>query len=97
MAKPSIRIGEELLPGALNMTVLARAYKEKDLKTIWETYKNARLNQRTPMEPTEAQIKYAKIAKQMGNMQKAARDLKVEYHVVHYAVRRVAIWEYLNK
>lgn len=99
MTTKDFYIGKEKVPSHWGMAVMTRAFDEKALKGLWETYKNARLTAGGAYkEPTELQKKIAAYAKKTRHKHTAiAAEFKVKYHVVKAALEKVAVWEYLNK
>lgn len=98
MVKKDFKLMGEKVTPSWNVNILARAFKEKELKSIWDAYKNARLTAGSAAkEPTELQKEIAAYARKTKWKRVAiAEKFKVKVHVVHSAIQKVAIYSYLN-
>lgn len=97
MKTKEIYIGEEKVSNTLSMDILVRAYSQPALKEIWENYKNACHVTHGGGAPTEMQHKLAKLVKKGMRAKNIAEQEKVKPFQVYLAVRRVAVWEFMNK
>lgn len=95
--KKAVMIGGEKMSLTLQSHILVRAFKESEMKSIWEAYKNARIRAVYGNKPpTEEQIKMAQMRKSGVSMGEIARKFSVKWDRVHTAVKKVAVYEYLN-
>jgi transcriptional regulator with GAF, ATPase, and Fis domain len=98
MARKNIYLGEDKLPYQISVAILMRAFKESEMKSIWESYKEARIKSRAMTEPSEAQFKIAKTFKEHGgDLRSSAKALRITPAEVSYAVKRVAVWEFVKE
>lgn len=99
MANKRVKIGGEELPSMLTTSVLLKAFGDKDLKAMWEKYKENKV-QKSLTEPTALQYKLAEARKRGDSPRKIVSDFKkekVSATQVSGALQRVAIWEYIKK
>lgn len=93
-----VKIGDVTLPFGLHTTILSRFLKEKELMALYDSYSRAKIT--IGMEsrpPTELQVKMAKLLRTGKKTKEVATTFNTTYSVVAQAVRRVAIWEYMNE
>lgn len=97
--KVPVKVGSVILPGALNTNILMRAFKEKELLSIWGLYERAKKTSRASLPPSEMQVKLAEEYLKGTSV----KDIAKKYHLkndgveVYYAIRRVAMYEFMNK
>lgn len=97
MTYHSVKIGELVLPGAFNTAILLRAFSEKEMKSFYDSYERAKFNIKMSDPPTELQKKMAAAKKSKAvPTVTLAKEFKVKPHVVDAAVKKVAIWAYMN-
>lgn len=97
MAKEFKIAGEKVSP-AWNVEILARSLSEKELKSLWETYKNARLTSGTAnTPPTDRQKEIAAYAKKTKHKNGViAVKFKIKDFQVRSAIQKVAVYAYIN-
>ncbi len=92
-----VTIGDVTLPIGLHSIILARFLKEKDLKSLYDSYTEAKKTMsRVAGPPTELQVKMAKMKKTGKTSKEVAKFFSVTNNKVNSAVSRVAVWAYLN-
>lgn len=97
MAKNTERIyvGEEMIPGAFNANIMARAFNTKELKSIWESYKAVRKSVRQLRPPTPLEIKMAEM-RRTNPVKEIEKKFGMRKDQVYSAIHRVALWSFLN-
>jgi hypothetical protein len=90
-----VYVGEQILPQHMQAAIIVRFMKTNELKSFWDSYKDARMRQKSIQPPTEQQYKLARLRKKMTNKNVATQE-NVKVFEVLRAVNKVAIWEYLN-
>lgn len=97
MAKAQVHIGEVTIPTALNTQILSRAFKDKELLSIWEAYEAAKYRTGRIGPPTDLQVKVATARQEGYSTSEIMSKFKVKNHQVYSATTRVAIYNFLNK
>lgn len=92
------KIAGEKVGSAFQTAILLRAFNEKELKSIWEAYKAARLTSGgAAKEPTDLQKKIAAYAKKTKlKYVVIAKEFNVTSNMVGNSIRKVAVYAYLN-
>lgn len=91
-----IVIGKTRLPIQFQAKIMARAFKEKELISIFDSYTNAKLRLGRMGPPTDLQYKLAEARKAGKTTNEVASSFKVRKDQVYGAVGRVSSWEYLG-
>lgn len=98
MSKRIFKIGNTRVAGYWSFAVLSRAFKEQELKSLWESYANARHRVGHFSEPTDKQRAIVAYMKKYGTSRRETADhFKIPYFQVSSAMQRVAVWEYFDK
>lgn len=95
MTKKVYYFKKDKLPTGFSPAIITRFMDEKRLGEFWKEYQAARKTDRMTMEPTKLHYKLASDAKKLGKKE-AAKINKIGEDKVYYAIRRVAVWEFLK-
>lgn len=96
MSKRTIYAESEKLPATLQTAILARFLNEKEIKSLWESYKNSRYRHMQMGPPTPLQYKISKLRQEGKKIREIANILKVKDVAVYSAMKRVAMYEYFR-
>ena len=90
------KIGKVTLPGNFQTGILMRFMSEASMKSLFEDYNGAKMKEHASKEPTEEQFAVAKFYKKDQNRKAAAKKFSMTEAHVTQAVRKVAVWDFLN-
>lgn len=91
------KIGKIYVPGQLQASILMRAFKENEFKSIAEAYENAKKTRGRLSEPTGLQFKMAKMRRDGDTPREISDKLSLKnVQEVYVAMTRVAVWEYFR-
>lgn len=90
------KIGKTVLPGGFQTEILMRFMNESAMKSFFEDYNEAKLKEHPSKEPTETQVAAAKYYKKEHDRVATAKKFSMTEQQVTAAVRKVAVWDFLN-
>lgn len=90
------KIGDMSLPGAFSTQILMRAFKESEMKSLYESYRNSKKTSGRREPPSDLQFKIAKDIRSGKSTKEVSSKLHVRLDQVYGAVNRVAVWEFYN-
>ena len=95
--KSKVQIGNEMLPSVLQTTVLQRFMTDKALLRLYAQYKENLKSQAMQMSaPSELEKNIAHDRKKGLNARQIASKYGVPMKNVYWAIRHVALFQYLN-
>lgn len=90
------KIGKVVLPGNFQTGILMRFMSDASMKSLFDDYNAAKLHEHGAKEPSEEQFAIARMYKKTRDRKKVIKKFNVPDHRVDSAIRKVAVWDYLN-
>ncbi len=90
-----MKVGQLNIPQHLQLNVLTRFMKEKELEVLWKSYEASK-RRITASPPTALQVKMAEMRKSGKTNREVGAHFKVPPVTVGSALQRTAVWKYLH-
>lgn len=92
-----VKIGEDTMPESIKSEIVARFMKPSELKSFYDSYKDARKRDGWAIKvPTERDRKMAMARKKGESYTSLSKTFGIKPHQVMAAIRRVALYEFMN-